>query len=90
MIHITRRLSLVFKHEQRLIWQNIKNALQKENVGFGKFPDLEELTAQGNVILSGHVAFYTDESVREIASKTIENFEGFLGKAKIDEKAFLA
>ena len=34
--------------------------------GFEDFPDLEELTARGNVILSGHVAFYTHESVQQV------------------------
>ena len=72
----------VFEGEKEFIFKN-------ENPGFRNFPDLEELTAQGNVILSGHVAFYTDESVREIASKTIENLEGFLGKRKLDDKAFV-
>ena len=33
---------------------------------------------QDNVIISGLVAFYTDESIHEIASKTIKNLEGFL------------
>ena len=73
----------VFEGEKEFIFKS-------ENAGFINFPDLEELTAQGNVILSGHVAFYTDESVREIASKTIENLEGFLGKGKLDDRAFLA
>ena len=73
----------VFEGEKEFIFK-------KENVGFGNFPDLEELTPQDNVILSGHVAFYTDESVREIASKTIENLEAFLGTGKLDDRAFLA
>ena len=72
----------VFEGEKEFIFKN-------ENPGFRNFPDLEELTAQGNDILSGHVAFYTDESVREIASKTIENLEGFLGKRKLDDQAFV-
>jgi lactate dehydrogenase-like 2-hydroxyacid dehydrogenase len=58
-------------------------------MGFDNFPDLEELTARGNVILSGHVAFYTDESVRQIADKTLSNLEGFIGKKELDEKAFV-
>ena len=73
----------VFEGEKDFIFKN-------ENAGFGKYPDLQELAAKDNVILSGHVAFYTDESIHEIASKTIENLEGFLGKGKMDEKAFLA
>jgi lactate dehydrogenase-like 2-hydroxyacid dehydrogenase len=57
--------------------------------GFEKFPDLEELTACGSVILSGHVAFYTDESVRQIAEKTLENLQGFIGQRELDEKSFV-
>ena len=73
----------VFEGEKEFIFKN-------ENPGFGNYPDLQELAAKDNVILSGHVAFYTDESIHEIASKTIENLEGFLGKTAIDNKAFLA
>ena len=73
----------VFEGEKEFIFKN-------NDGGFGNRKDLKELAAQDNVILSGHVAFYTDESIQQIASKTIENLEGFLGKGKIDDKAFLA
>lgn len=43
-----------------------------------------------NVIISSHVAFYTDESIRQITEKTLSNFEGFIGKSELDEKAFVA
>ena len=43
-----------------------------------------------NVIISSHVAFYTDEAVRQITQKTLENFEGFTGIMELDEKAFVA
>ena len=43
-----------------------------------------------NVIISSHVAFYTDESIRQITQKTLDNFEGFTGVVELDEKAFVA
>ena len=54
------------------------------------FPELEELSKMNNVIISSHVAFYTDESIKQITDKTVSNFEGFLGKEELDEKAFVA
>ena len=42
-----------------------------------------------NVIMSSHIAFYTDESVKQITEKTLKNFEGFLGNDILDEKAFV-
>ena len=58
--------------------------------GFVDLPDLGELASLPNVIVSSHVAFYTDESIRQITEKTLSNYEGFLGKAELDEKAFVA
>ena len=58
--------------------------------GFEAFPELQELTEMKNVIISSHVAFYTDESIRQITEKTLSNFEGFEGKSELDEKAFVA
>ena len=55
-----------------------------------KHPDLQELANMHNVIMSSHVAFYTDESIRQIAQKTLNNFEGFLGQSELDEKCFVA
>ena len=43
-----------------------------------------------NVIISSHVAFYTDESIKQITEKTLSNFQGFEGKEELDEKAFVA
>ena len=57
---------------------------------FVDFPELEELSKMNNVIISSHVAFYTDESIKQITDKTVSNFEGFLGKEELDEKAFVA
>lgn len=56
--------------------------------GFHHFPELEELTKLHNVIVSSHVAFYTDENLRQITEKTLSNFEGFAGKTDLDEKHF--
>jgi hypothetical protein len=36
------------------------------------------------------VAFYTDESIRQITAKTLSNYEGFIGVTELDEKAFVA
>lgn len=58
--------------------------------GFEALPELKELTAMKNVIVSSHVAFYTDESIRQITEKTLSNFEGFEGNVEMDEKAFVA
>lgn len=57
---------------------------------FDSLPELEQLTKMNNVIISSHVAFYTDESIRQITEKTLSNFEGFEGKIKLDESAFVA
>ena len=58
--------------------------------GFKNHPDLEELAGMHNVIMSSHVAFYTDEAIRQISEKTLSNFEGFIEQIEIDEKAFVA
>ena len=42
-----------------------------------------------NVILSSHIAFYTDQAVHQITEKTLQNFLGFVGRAPLDEKAFV-
>ena len=52
--------------------------------------DLQDLANMHNVIMSSHVAFYTDESIRQITQKTLSNFEGFMGTIDLDEKAFVA
>ncbi len=58
--------------------------------GFKDFPELQQLSEMHNVIISSHVAFYTDESVRQITEKTLSNYEGFIGKTELDEAAFVA
>ena len=42
-----------------------------------------------NVILSSHIAFYTDQAVTQITDKTLQNFLGFVGRGPLDEKAFV-
>jgi len=74
----------VFEGEKAFIF---KDCSEK---GFENMPELSELTHMKNVIISSHVAFYTDESIRQITQKTLDNFEGFLGKQELDEKAFVA
>ena len=73
----------VFEGEKAFMFKDMSEK------GFENHPELEELANMDNVILSSHIAFYTDESVRQITEKTFENFEGFL-KNEFDEKAFVA
>lgn len=74
----------VFEGEKAFMFKDMS---QK---GFVNHPDLQELANMHNVIMSSHVAFYTDESIRQITEKTLSNFEGFTGKTDLDEKAFVA
>lgn len=55
--------------------------------GFENHPELEALASLDNVIISSHIAFYTDESIRQITQKTFENFKGFEGEGDLDPKA---
>ena len=74
----------VFEGEKAFMFKDMTK------VGYEHYPDLQELTSMDNVIISSHIAFYTDESVRQITEKTLSNFEEFVGKKELDEKAFLA
>ena len=74
----------VFEGEKAFMFKDMTK------VGYEHYPELEELISMENVIISSHIAFYTDESIREITDKTLSNFEGFIGKAEVDEKAFVA
>lgn len=60
-------------------------------VGYEHYPELKDLTGMSNVIISSHVAFYTDESIKQITEKTLDNYQSFAedGQAIIDEKAFV-
>jgi len=74
----------VFEGEKAFMFKDMS---QK---GFANHPELQDLANMSNVIMSSHVAFYTDESIRQITEKTINNFEGFTGKIELDDKAFVA
>ncbi len=74
----------VFEDENNFVWRDMSKK------GFENFPDLQELACMPNVIISSHIAFYTDESIRKISERSLQNFEGFLGKIPIDESRFVA
>ncbi len=74
----------VFEGEKAFIF---KDCSEK---GLDQLPEIKELSQMHNVIISSHVAFYTDESIRQITEKTLSNFEGFSGKEEMDEKAYVA
>lgn len=57
--------------------------------GFKSHPHVEELSRMDNVILSSHIAFYTDEAVRQITDKTFQNFEEFVTNKGIQEQAIV-
>ena len=57
--------------------------------GFANHPELQNLSKMSNVILSGKIAFYTEESVKVVIAKTLAIFEGFIGKMELDQKEFV-
>ena len=73
----------VFEGEKKYIFHD------KSKAGFRDHPDLGRLAEMDNVILSSHIAFYTDQAVQQITAKTLENFQGFIGKGPLDYKAFV-
>ena len=73
----------VFEGEKKYIFHD------KSSAGFRDHPDLGRLAEMDNVILSSHIAFYTDQAVEQITAKTLENFQGFIGTAPLDHKAFV-
>jgi len=73
----------VFEGEKKYIFHD------KSKAGFRDNPDLARLAQFEHVILSSHIAFYTDQAVEQITAKTIENYLGFLGKGPKDDKAFI-
>ena len=74
----------VFEDEKELIFKDMR-----ERGGYGATPLLKELSEMSNVILSSHIAFYTDESIKQISQKTLSNYEGFIGKQQLDAGAFV-
>ena len=73
----------VFEGEKKYIFHD------QSKKGFREHPDLGRLAEMDNVILSSHIAFYTDQAVEQITAKTLENYLGFIGKGSIDDKAFV-
>ena len=73
----------VFEGEKKYIFHD------QSKKGFREHPDLGRLAEMDNVILSSHIAFYTDQAVEQITAKTLENYLGFIGKGPMDEKAFV-
>jgi len=73
----------VFEGEKKYIFHD------KSKEGFKDDPNLAKLATFEHVILSSHIAFYTDQAVEQITAKTLENFEGFLEKGPLDKKAFI-
>ena len=53
-------------------------------------PELERMTKLPNIIMSSHVAFFTDESVFQIQNKTLNNYEAFTKDGEIDKAAIVA
>lgn len=73
----------VFEGEKKYIFHD------KSKEGFREDPYLARLAQHPNVILSSHIAFYTDQAVEQITDKTLINYETFLGKIEGDPKAFI-
>lgn len=73
----------VFEGEKAFMFKDMTK------VGYEHYPELQDLVSFRNVIISSHIAFYTDESVKQITEKTLSNFTGFTGKTDLDEKAFV-
>ena len=73
----------VFEGEKKYIFHD------QSKQGFREHPDHGRLAEMDNVILSSHIAFYTDQAVEQITAKTMENFLGFIGRGSVDEKAFV-
>jgi len=73
----------VFEGEKKYIFHD------KSKAGFRDDPDLNRLAQFEHVILSSHIAFYTDQAVEQITAKTLSNYQGFMGKEPRDEKAFI-
>ena len=61
----------VFEGERAFMFKDMSQT------GFENHPDLKDLAEMPNVIISSHIAFYTDESLRQITEKTLQNFHDF-------------
>jgi len=90
--------SLIKALEERKLWGVALDVFEGEKkyifhdnskTGFREDPLLAKLATFEHVILSSHIAFYTDQAVEQITAKTLANYQGFLGKEDKDEKAFV-
>jgi len=73
----------VFEGEKKYIFHD------KSQDKFRDDPDLGRLSQFEHVILSSHIAFYTDQAVEQITAKTLSNYRGFIGQEPVDDKAFI-
>ena len=73
----------VFEGEKKYIFHD------QSKSGFRDDPLLGKLAQFEHVILSSHIAFYTDQAVEQITAKTLANFQGFLGNGPKDKKAYV-
>jgi len=73
----------VFEGEKKYIFHD------KSQEGFRDDPILAKLAQFEHVILSSHIAFYTDQAVEQITAKTLSNYKGFKGEEPKDDKAFI-
>jgi len=73
----------VFEGEKKYIFKDMSK------VGFKDDPDLGKLALFDNVIISSHIAFYTDQAVEQITEKTLSNYNAFQGKEDKDERAII-
>jgi len=72
----------VFEGEKKYIFHDNKE-------GFKDDPILEKISQFENVILSSHIAFYTDQAVEQITTKTLSNYKGFKGEEPKDDSAYV-
>jgi D-lactate dehydrogenase len=73
----------VFEGEKKYIFKDMTKQ------GFKDDPELGKLVTYDNVIISSHIAFYTDQAVEQITTKTLSNYNAFVGKEEKDEKAII-
>jgi len=74
----------VFEGEKKFIFHD------KSKEGFKEDPVIQKLAQFDNVILSSHIAFYTDQAVEQITAKTLSNYKSFVGAEPMDDSAWVA
>jgi len=73
----------VFEGEKKFIFKDMTKQ------GFKNHPELAKLVTYDNVVLSSHIAFYTDQAVEQITAKTLHNYHSFQGKEEKDKRAIV-